>query len=377
MASVQQSFARNSPRKRVALVGAGYFSQFQLEAWASMDDVELVAVCDARLECAQAAATRFAVPGVFTEVGAMLDAVQPDLVDVVTPPASHAAVLSEVFERRLPAICQKPFGIDFAQACQLAEQAQRCGSLLVVHENFRFMPWYREARRLIDAGSLGTLHGISFRLRPGDGQGADAYLARQPYFQTMPRLLVAETAVHFIDTFRYLMGEVDAVYARLRKLNPMICAEDAGIITFEFQSGAAGLFDGNRLNDHVATDLRRTMGEMWLDGSLGVLRLDGDARLWWKPHQGHEVQHAYPLAGHVGYGGGACHALQRHVLDCMAQGVEPENSARAYLQNLRVQEAVYASHHSGRRIVMKDFVPANTRPTFATLSTTSLQQENS
>ena len=33
------------------------------------------------------------------------------------------------------------------------------------------------------------------------------------------------------------------------------------------------------------------MGELWLEGSAGVLRLDGDARLWWKPHHGDEVAH--------------------------------------------------------------------------------------
>ena len=43
----------------------------------------------------------------------------------------------------------------------------------------------------------------------------------------------------------------------------------------QLASGATGLFDGNRLNDHVAANPRRTMGEGWLEGSGGVLRLDG------------------------------------------------------------------------------------------------------
>ncbi|MEO0763052.1 MAG: hypothetical protein AAFZ09_14815, partial [Pseudomonadota bacterium] len=60
-----------------------------------------------------------------------------------------------------------------------------------------------------------------------DGQGPDAYHARQPYFQRMPRFLVHETAVHWIDTFRYLMGEAETVYADLRRLNPAIAGEDA------------------------------------------------------------------------------------------------------------------------------------------------------
>ena len=94
--------------------------------------------------------------------------------------------------------------------------------MLVVHENFRFSPWYREIRRLIEDGAIGTVYQASFRLRPGDGQGPAAYLDRQPYFQSMERFLVHETAIHFIDTFRYLLGEPESVYADLQRLNPAI-----------------------------------------------------------------------------------------------------------------------------------------------------------
>ena len=351
-------------RRRVAVVGAGFFSQFHLEGWAGMADVEVVGLCDGDTQRTAALAQRFGIAATFTRVQEMLDTVGADLVDVVTPPGSHADVLQHVFARKLPAICQKPFGMNYVQAAALTEQASDAGSALVVHENFRFMPWFREARQLIDAGTLGALHGISFRLRPGDGQGPQAYLDRQPYFQTMPRLLVVETAIHLIDTFRFLMGEVDGVYARLRKLNPAIQGEDAGLISFDFQGGAAGVFDGNRLNDHVASNPRRTMGEMWLEGSHGVLRLDGEARLWFKPHHAPEHEHLYERtygsANDLSFGGGACGALQRHVIDCLARHQTPENTAQAYLENLRIQEAVYASHASGRRMVMKDFEPGTT-----------------
>ncbi|MBC7718545.1 MAG: Gfo/Idh/MocA family oxidoreductase [Chitinophagaceae bacterium] len=344
-------------RKKIAVVGAGFFSQFHLDGWHQLPGVELVGLCDSDPQRATVLAKRFDVPQVFTDVAQMLDATQPDLVDVVTPPASHTQVLNTVLQRRLPVICQKPFGVDYAQAVATTQQAALAGVPLVVHENFRFMPWFREARRLIDTGVLGALHGISFRLRPGDGQGASAYLDRQPYFQTMPRLLVVETAIHLIDTFRYLLGEVDAVYARLRQLNPAIKGEDAGLITFDFASGAAGMFDGNRLNDHVAKNPRRTMGEMWLEGANGVLRLDGEARLWFKPHLGSEVQHIYASGSDVSFGGGACGALQAHVLQCLAEGREPENTAASYLRNLLIQEAIYASHQSGRRIELLGFQP--------------------
>jgi predicted dehydrogenase len=207
----------------------------------------------------------------------MLARTKPDLVDIVTPPETHLELVRLAAARGLPVVCQKPLAPTYAEAVEVVETAERAGVPLVVHENFRWQPWYREARRLIDANHFGKLHSVAFRLRPGDGQGPRAYLDRQPYFQTMPQLLVHETAIHWIDTFRCLMGDVAAVYASLRKVNPVLAGEDAGYLLFDFKSGATGLFDGNRLNDHAASNPRRTMGEMWLEGERGVLRLDGDA----------------------------------------------------------------------------------------------------
>jgi predicted dehydrogenase len=346
---------------RVAVAGAGYFCQFQLDGWTRIPGVELVGICNRDRAKAEALAVRFGVARVFGELAPMLEQTRPDLVDIVTPPLTHREYVGEAARRGLATICQKPFGRTHAEAQALVEAAQHAGIMLAVHENFRFMPHFREMKRLLDAGRLGALHSIAFRLRPGDGQGPEAYLARQGYFQKMPRFLVFETAIHLIDTFRYLAGEVAAVTARLRRVNPAIAGEDAGYIIFEFAGGATGLFDGNRLNDHVAENPRRTMGECWLEGSAGVLRLDGDARLWWKPHQRPEAEHAYERGRDDTFGGGACDALQAHVVRHLREGAALENSGADYLANMRIMEAVYASHAEERRIEIASFAPEKLR----------------
>ncbi len=342
---------------RVAVAGAGYFCQFQLDGWRRIPGIELAGICNRDIAKAEALAKRFAVPRVFGGVAEMLDACSPDIVDIVTPPVTHREYVDEAARRRMTTICQKPFGQTYAQAREIAAIARGAGITLAVHENFRFMPHFREMKRLLDAGRLGAVHSIAFRLRPGDGQGAEAYLARQAYFQQMPRFLVFETAIHLIDTFRYLVGEVRSVTACLRRINPAIAGEDAGYIVFEFAGGATGLFDGNRLNDHVAQNPRRTMGECWLEGSAGVLRLDGDARLWWKPHQQAEAEHHYERGRDDTFGGGACDALQAHVVRHLREGAPLENSAADYLANMKIMEAVYASSEQGRRIEIASFNP--------------------
>ncbi len=344
---------------RVAVVGAGYFAPFHLQGWAEAG-AQVVAICDLDRAKAQSLAEKFAIKNVFVSADEMLAASACEVVDVVLAPQAQAPVVLAALQAGRTVICQKPFGRDWAEAQSMTAAAQAAGTALVVHENFRFTPWFRECHRLIDAGFFGRLHGMTFRLRPGDGQGPAAYLDRQPYFQQMPQFLVRETAVHFIDTFRYLMGEVRAVTARLRRLNPVIAGEDAALIVFEFDDDRSALFDGNRLNDHVANDPRRTMGEMWLEGERGVLRLDGEARLWFKPHRGSETEHAYDRGTSAAFGG-ACTALQAHVLAHLAHGAPLENTATDYLANLRVQAAIYHSHAVGSRVLMDRFDPHTSR----------------
>lgn len=342
---------------RVAVIGTGFFSQFHLQGWEQVEGARVTVLCDRDTARVQAAATQFNIDTLFTDVKELAARDDIDLFDVVVPPAAQSGLLTVLLPLGKPVICQKPFGRDYAEAVAFTASAKQCNTPLVVHENFRFMPWFREAKRLVDSGALGTLHNISFRLRPGDGQGPDAYLNRQPYFQKMPRLLVVETAIHLIDTFRMICGEVTSVCAQLRKLNPVIAGEDAGIIIFEFDNGAAGVFDGNRLNDHVAANPRTTMGEMWLEGSAGVLRLDGDARLWFKPHQQPESEHTYAPGSAAAFGGGACQALQQHVVDALRNNHPHENRAADYLTNLRIQEAVYRSNATHQRVVLAGFDP--------------------
>jgi D-apiose dehydrogenase len=332
---------------KVAVVGTGYFSQFHLDGWSRLPEVQLAAACSLDPVGLVAAAARYLIPRQFADVGAMLDATEPDLLDIVTPPAAHLSILEEAARRGVDVICQKPLGGDLVTARAMVKIAEDAGITFIAHENFRFQPWYREARRLIEAGALGAVHNVGFRLRPGDGQGPRAYLERQPYFQEMPRFLIHETAIHMIDTFRFLLGEISGVFARLRRLNPHIKGEDAGLVLFEFASGAAGVFDGNRLLDLVADDPRLTMGEMLLEGDSGTLRLDGYGRLWLKPPKQAEHEHVYDWRNR-GYGGDCVHELQRHVVAHLRGGAPLENSGAAYLRNLEIEEAIYRSAASGR-----------------------------
>lgn len=333
--------------QRVAVLGAGYFAAFHHDGWCRIADAELVAICDQDPARLTAATSRHGVPG-YATLAAMLAEVGPDILDIAIPPACHAAAIRAGLAAGVPTlICQKPFCRDLAEAEAVVAEAEAAGALLVVHENFRFQPWFRAAASCLRAGRLGEPFGLQFRLRPGDGGGADAYLSRQPYFRSMPRFLIRETGIHFIDVFRFLLGEVESVFADLRRLNPVIAGEDAGIVLFRMQDGTRALFDGNRLVDHVARDRRLTMGEMLLEGSEAVLRLDGEGRLFLRK-TGSADACAVPFDWpRQGFAGDSVRALQQHVVAHRLGGAMVENTGRAYLANLRIEAAIYRSSVGG------------------------------
>ncbi|WP_108659182.1 Gfo/Idh/MocA family protein [Acuticoccus kandeliae] len=337
---------------KVVTIGAGYFSRFHHDGWARMDRVNLAAVCDADRAKAEAYAREFGVPAVYTDPAEMIAAEKPDLVDIITPPATHKALIEMTAAAGIDTICQKAFCRTLDEAREAVEIARAAGILLVVHENFRFSPWFVEIRRLIDTGAFGDIFGLSFRLRPGDGQGPRAYLDRQPYFQTMDRFLIHETAIHFIDTFRYLLGEPQSVYADLRRLNPAIVGEDSGIFVMDHGGGVRALFDGNRLSDHPADNRRLTMGELFLDGSKMALWLDGYGKLFTRPFGTNDwVPHDYEWQ-EIGFAGDAVRATEAHIVAHILDGAPLHNSAADYIANLVIEDAIYRSSAEGRRIAL-------------------------
>lgn len=337
-----------TPLKGVCL-GAGYFSHFQYEAWSRIPEVAITALANRNSDRAREAAERHGVPQVYAwdDLDRMLDEQQPDFVDIITPPETHFALVERIAPRGIAIICQKPVAPTLAESRAVVETAARHGARLMIHENWRWQPWYREMRRQLDAGTLGELHSISVRMRMGDGWPEDAYLARQPFFRDYPRLLIYETGVHFLDTFRFLGGEISSVYARLQRRNAAIKGEDAGQLMCGFASGATALLDASRYNEADTVDPRYTFGTVRLDGSRGHLELDTEGGLTLKPlgEASRKLDYAHERRG---FAGDCVYHLQRHFTDCLLAGTPFESTGEDYLKTVALVEAAYQSDQSGQ-----------------------------
>ncbi|MEK7407130.1 MAG: Gfo/Idh/MocA family oxidoreductase, partial [Acidobacteriota bacterium] len=324
------------------LVGCGFFGQIQLEAWRRMPEAEIVAACDLDLERARRSA-----PRAYQSAEEMLDNERLDFVDIATTPETHLALVRLAAERRIPIICQKPMAPDWDQALAMVEAAEQAGVRLMIHENWRWQPWFRVVKQRIEHGDIGRPVGYSFRVRKNDGGGPAPY-SHQPYFSRMPRLLIYETLVHQIDTARFLFGDIATVCAQARRINPVIAGEDQALILLTHQGGLHGAIDGHRFLD-LAPD-SPPLGDAVFEGDAGALDVTatgdvcrGATRLWVN-----DVRQ--------GYRGDSVRATQQHFIACLASGAPFESEARDYLKTFGAVEAAYRSIAERRVVPMSEFL---------------------
>jgi len=335
------------------IVGAGYFSQFHGDAWSRMEQVEITAIADKDIQKARLYAKSFKIPNVYADVAAMLENEKPDFIDIVTPPVSHKSLIELALATGVHIICQKPLADTYKEAREICKLVKGAKVRFMVHENWRFQPWYREIKSLIQAGKIGKkVFQYTFKMRLGDGWGENAYLDRQPYFRTMPRLLIHETGVHFVDTFRYLEGEVMEVFANLKTLNPIIKGEDTGMVFFRFKSGCTALFDANRYNEPLHDNVRFTFGEMLVEGDQGSLILHTNGEITHKPLGLAACKIPFKPTEN-GFSGDSVYACQLHFIQGIVTNSPFETGIQEYMKTLKVVEAIYQSNR------LKSNVPIN------------------
>jgi predicted dehydrogenase len=323
-------------------IGAGYFAPFQYEAWTRIPEVHIVALYNRTEERARAMAAKFGLARCYTDWRTMLDVERPDFVDIITPPETHEEMCAYAADRGIHVICQKPLAATLDASRRIVDYAAQAGIRFMVHENFRWQPWYRAIKEVQRSGAIGEFTHLTFLMRMGDGWGQEAYLARQPFFREYPRLLLYETGVHFIDTFRFLLGEVTTVLAHVRRMNPVIRGEDTAQVFLTFESGATAIWDANRYNETEAASPRYTFGELRVDATGGHATMDAESTIRVK-RLGEPAEELPYARERTNFAGDCVYALQRHFVDRMLSGGEFESTGRDYLKTIQVVEAAYES----------------------------------
>lgn len=145
-------------RARIALVGAGWFGRLAaVPAVSNHSDADLVAVCDRDRQRAQETADEFGIPGVFTDVGELIEAGIADGVVVAVSQTAHHAVCAQALSSGLHVLVEKPMVLTARDAWELVDLAEARDLVLMVGETFHFTSVSQRVREVVRSGRLGDL----------------------------------------------------------------------------------------------------------------------------------------------------------------------------------------------------------------------------
>jgi predicted dehydrogenase len=326
----------NKRSRRVALAGAGMISYYHLRAWSRLGErVKVVAIADPDQAKAERRADAFNIGAIFTEVEPMLDNEEIDVLDVASPRETHVANVELAASRRIAVLCQKPLAPTLASAETLVRRVEG-RTRLMVHENWRFRPWYRTIRTWLDEELLGEPHLayltlLSSGLLP-DESGRRPALERQPFMARETRFLIAEVLIHHLDVVRWLVGPLRVIDARAARTVDGVTGETMASIYLESAKGMPVVVTGDMAAPGFGA---RTCEHFALIGSQASAALTGTELQMLGPEP---RSHTYDFdeAYQASFDG-----VMNHFVECLESGKPFETDPTDNLETLRLVEHAY------------------------------------
>ena len=175
-----------APPLQGALIGCGFVSRYHLEAWSKIPEARLVALCDVNPDRLEEAGAKVDNARLYTDAATMFENEEMlDFVEICTRPDSHRELVELAARYRVDILCQKPAAAVRPALKAMIEACISTDTRLMIHENWRFRPWYRALRAEIDAGSIGRPIRLRISHRDTRALRADGF-ADQPYLRTRP-----------------------------------------------------------------------------------------------------------------------------------------------------------------------------------------------
>ena len=217
---------------RIAVLGAGYMGTKHMQYLAASADCRLAALVDPDPAAERAAREHGARR--YRDVAALLADEPIDGAIVAAPTGLHEEVGLRCIDAGVPALIEKPICATVESAERLNRAAEQAGVPLLVGHHRRYNPAAAAAKRLLDAGALGRLVGISaiWCMCKPDSYYAAAW-RRQPGGGP-----VLTNLIHEIDLLRYLAGDIIEVAGFTANAVRGFATEDSAALTLRFAGGA-------------------------------------------------------------------------------------------------------------------------------------------
>ena len=220
---------------RVAIVGCGFIGNKRLRSLPP--DSSVVAVVDPARERAEALAAqaRGARPAVLTDWREAVGRPDVDAVIVSTSNDALAPVTGAAVEAGKHVLVEKPAARKPEELTPIIAAAARNRVCVQVGFNHRYHPAFRQARTLLESGTLGPLMFIRARYGHGGRIGYDREWRANPEISGGGELL--DQGVHLIDLSRWFLGDFTSVQGHIATFFWDMPVEDNGFLLLRTAAG--------------------------------------------------------------------------------------------------------------------------------------------
>ncbi len=193
-----------------------------------------------------------------------------DIVDICTPPGTHAEIAIAAAAAGKAVICEKPLAVSYSEAVSAVDAVAKAGVLGAVGFNYRRLPAVSLMKRMIDAGAVGQIRLV--RAMWLSDEFADPTIPFDWRFdRSIGGTTIADLGSHLIDMATWMVGPIVQVsgqsetFVRERSAKP-VTVDDASAALVRFESGARGVLEMARVAVRRPCDFT-----IEVDGSRGTL----------------------------------------------------------------------------------------------------------
>src|SRR5205814_4349094 len=273
-----------SSKIRVGIVGAsasrGFASIAHIPALRALPQFEIVAVCTARQQSAEAAARHYGVPLAFFDPEKLAQHRAVDLVTVSVNVPDHYRPVMAAIEAGKHVYCEWPLGRNTEQAAQMLDAAERSGVRHAVGLQGQMSPTLNYVKDLVAEGYVGrVLTATMIGCAPNWGKTIDR--AYQADFANGANLMMI-TGGHQIDALCYCLGEFRELSAFAVTQRDRIVTDDQGEVALTspdqlavsgiLQNGAVVSFQirgGMTRGNEFLFEIHGTEGDLALASTTG------------------------------------------------------------------------------------------------------------
>lgn len=334
---------------RVGIIGLGSWGSCHLEAFSSMPQAEVVAVCDMNGDRAKELAVRYGVPHAYSDSDSLLNRDDIDLVSIVTFENDHFGPTIRTLESGKHVLVEKPVSTKLSEAVEMQKTAERNDRFIFAGHLLRFEPRYAEIYNAIQSDRIGAPESMFFKRS-----------RTKKMFETYKRThTVYELTVHDLDLAIWYAGSrVMKVKAYGKKVNDTV-VPDILWSSLEFANGTIATLHSNWMTPQESGIIMNDAVEVI--GGKGIAQFENSGsnlQLW--DAAGRCSPDFFIHNTLNGSSFGALREQLTYICGCVSDGRKPEyTSFDDAVHGIAVAEAIIHSFESGQEVLIRKTSNAN------------------